>query len=171
MEELLILPKNNLKVKNAVLELQELSTDFNAKEKEYEAKREELQNVIKNYANSENEEEFAVKSNKGNFKVRIVKQRKIIWDIDALYRKLSRKVFNQIIDKKYSIKDYDGLVEYLKTCNVDPKKFQEFIYVDKTVNKKRMDDLGELGEINKEKIKDCYIIEENSGYVKITNLK
>ena len=171
MEKVLLLPSREKKVRKAVIELEELNVDFKNYEELYKAKKNKLQDIIKGYADKNKLEEFGFDTESGFKKVRPVISKKITWDIEKLSKKLDKKVLNEIINKKYSINDINGLITYLKSCGVNPKEFKKYLNVEETVNNKKVDELGQLGEIDIEQLSGCYELQANFSYVKISNLE
>ena len=72
-----------------------------------------------------------------------------------------------LVEKEYYISDMHGLVKYLKSCGVDPKKFKKYLIVTEKVNQKKMDELSDIGDITREDIEGCYKLEEANGYLTI----
>lgn len=168
----LILPtKMDKTVKSAVLELNKINKDFKLYEEQYKFKKDELQGIIKKYANDNHVEEFNVVSKGINLKVRPIVNKKIIWDFDKLESKVDKSLLKQFVLKEYVVNDFDGLIEYLKSCGVNPKKFKKFLKVNKKVDNKALDQLYDIGEIEYEDIQECYKVEVTSGYVKISELE
>lgn len=96
--------------------------------------------------------------------VRKVEKTSIEWDADKLERKLPKSVAKKVIKKKYSIADMRGLTEYLKSCGVDPKVFKKYLAIEKTVDVKAVDQLGNVGEISVQQISGCYIVKCHKPY-------
>lgn len=96
--------------------------------------------------------------------VRKVEKTSIEWDADKLERKLPKSVAKKVIKKKYSIADMRGLTEYLKSCGVDPKVFKRYLAIEKTVDVKAVDQLGNVGEISVQQISGCYIVKCHKPY-------
>ena len=171
--------QQNEKVKLAVIELLESQERFKQIKEDYEKKREELQLKIRNFMFVNGVETFNFLAQSGDrfskdnkqLKVTNVKQRKVDWDIPKLEERFDKELLNQFVKKEYQVNDWENLVKYLKSCGVTPKKFLSFITVSKTVDAKKLDELGELGEIEMEDLKGCYTISENVGYIKITELE
>ena len=80
-------------------------------------------------------------------------------------------MLKKFIDKTYTINDFEGLVEYLKTCGVDPIKFKSYLQITENVNQKKLDQLSNLGIINENDIKGCYEVKKNEGYIKFTEIE
>ena len=159
------------KVKSAVLELNKINKDFKSYEEEYKSRKEELTGIIKQYAKEKRVDDFYISLKDTMLKVKPIVNKKIIWNFDELHKKVDKSLLKQFIEKEYIIEDFDGLVEYLKSCGVNPKKFKNYLTVKETVNKKNLDNLSDLGEITEQDIKGCYTIEITSGYVKISELE
>jgi len=75
---------------------------------------------------------------------------------EKLRESLSKKIFNKVTNKKYYIKDLEGLVELLKEAGVSPSEFKKLIDVEITVNKEAMKQAYEVGDISKEDLAGCY---------------
>lgn len=97
-----------------------------------------------------------------------VRTKKIIWDIKKLKKQMPKQKLKKILNKTYTVSDMSGLVEYLKSCGVDPKKFKKYIIVEEEVDNKAVDNLSETGEITREDIKGCYKVELSEPYIRIT---
>lgn len=170
--------KFQIQAENAAAELYESQIKFKEYEKKYNERRKELQNIIQGYINKRGMEYFRFLANTGMFqkiptelKIRNVITKKIIWDTNLLKKKLDKKVYNRVVHKQYIINDMEGLIEYLKSCGVDPKVFKTFLTINEEVNNKLLDDLGAQGEFNIEDLKGCYEVIENAGYIKVTECK
>ena len=96
--------------------------------------------------------------------VRKVEKTSIEWDADKLERKLPKSVAKKVIKKKYTIADMKGLVTYLKSCGVDPKVFKRYLAIERTVDVKAIDQLGNVGEISVQQISGCYIVKCHKPY-------
>lgn len=167
--------QQNEEIKRAVVELREYRLKFKDIESQYKKKNEELQKKIREFmkVNEFTEFKFLSKTRMGDIPLRVlnVVPKSITFDVKKLKERLDKKIFNEIVNKEYVINDFQGLVKYLKRCGVDPKKFKTFIDVTETVNTKKLDELGSLGEISEEDIDGCYEVTEKNGFVKITELE
>lgn len=171
MEKLLLLPSKEKQIRTAVIELEKLNAKFKSEEERYKERRSELQDIIKGYADKHNIEEFGFNFGNTFKKIKPIITRKITWDVEKLKSKINPKVFNEVVKKKYTINDMDDLIPYLKSCGVDPKKFKKFIDTECIVDNKKIDELGQLGEIDMEQLSGCYELQANFSYVKISNLE
>lgn len=103
-------------------------------------------------------------SNGERLVVRKVEKTSIEWDADKLESKLPKSVAKKVIKKQYRITDMQGLIEYLKACNVNPQIFKKYIAIERTVDVKAVDQLGELGEISVQQISGCYVVKCHKPY-------
>lgn len=99
--------------------------------------------------------------------VRKVEKTTIEWDAEKLEKKVDKHIAKQIVKKQYRIVDMQGLTQYLKMCNVDPQVFKKFIAVDKSVDEKAIDRLGEVGEISVKQVSGCYTVKMQRPYYSI----
>lgn len=96
-----------------------------------------------------------------------VQRTSVKFDANKLECALRKSIASKVIEKRYEIIDIEGLVEYLKTCNVDPQIFKSFIDVTKTVNVSELERLSELGEIDDEQVEGCYTVTNFDPYYKL----
>lgn len=95
----------------------------------------------------------------------------IQFDAGKLEEKLDKEYCQEVISKKYEIQDMSGLIEYLKSCGVNPKKFKSFIKVEKTVNQGKLDQLFLTGKLSEKDVDGCYTTEKKSPYYTVTTKK
>lgn len=93
-----------------------------------------------------------------------VQKTSINFDVDKLENRLGKKFSKEIIEKQYTITDFNRLVIYLRSCGVDHKVFKSFLSVTKTVDTKKLDKLADFGYINKDDLADCYEVTRNKPY-------
>ena len=101
---------------------------------------------------------FSVGSDCGN-EFFIVKRRcrtYIKWNFQKLAKNLGNKLFKQVVNKKYIVNDMLGLIEYLKSCNVDPNIFKKYIDVECSLNEAELDNLELLGKVKAEQLEGCF---------------
>ena len=111
--------------------------------------------------------------NFGSFSLKLTKVQRtsIKWNIDKLKQVFGKKVSRQFIRKKYEIKNFDGLVDYLKTCGVNPKKFSAFLNVTEEIDENAIDNLYQLGKVKKEDLETCYSVSLHEPYFRITKIE
>lgn len=102
-----------------------------------------------------------------------VERKKIIFDADKIEKVLKNKGLNKTeinsaIEKKVFIKDYTGLIKYLKICGVSPERFKSFLDVEKKVIPEALDNLEALGKIEIDDIKGCYSVETGNPYYRVS---
>lgn len=160
---------------NDCFELYNLNKNFKIEKDKYEANKVLLTSKIYEYIDKLKEDTFIVESNgierNKKLKVQKIVQKKVIFDIEKLKKKIDKKLLKKFIDKTYTINDFEGLVEYLKTCGVDPIKFKSYLQITENVNQKKLDQLSNLGVINEDDIKGCYEVKKNEGYIKFTEIE
>lgn len=100
-----------------------------------------------------------------------VHRKTVKWDTKKLRKSLGKKLFSSVVQKTYEVTDMQGLVDYLKQCGVDPKKFKQFIGVTEKVDTQKIDKLYLSGIITKKDISGCYDVELGEPYIRLTELK
>lgn len=100
----------------------------------------------------------------GRLVVNKVEKTSIEWYADKLEKKVTKPIARKLIKKKYTIADMKGLTEYLKSCGVNPNVFRQYLNVEKTVDTKMVDQLGNIGELSVKQISGCYIVKCHKPY-------
>lgn len=103
--------------------------------------------------------------------VSMVERTSIVWDAEKLAKRLPKSIARKVIRKRYSIANMAGLVEYLKSCGVDPKVFAKYLTIEQEVDQDAVDRLGETGEISVKNISGCYIVHCQKPYFKLSMKK
>lgn len=169
-------------IKDSVRELYEAQREKKEAENYYNEVRKKEQVVISNYMFSnlpKGEESFEVTLDSGKHfyanhtKLRVTRVRKtsVTWDTDKLKKALSKEQFKRATTKEYSVTDMDGLVKYLKSCGVDPKKFKKYIDVSTQVNVPALEQMYETGELKMSDVAGCYTKEVGEPYMRLTEIK
>lgn len=99
-----------------------------------------------------------------SLEVKMIERTSIVWDVEKLEKRLPKSIARKVVKKQYRVNDMQGLITYLKSCNVDPVVFKRYIQVDKTVDQKMVDQLGNLGQISVRNISGCYIVKCQKPY-------
>lgn len=102
------------------------------------------------------------------YDIKVISPLSVTFDADKIESKVDSELCKQFILKQYEITDMAGLISYLKSCGVDPKKFKKFIDVKKKVDTKKLDNLTKIGEIDEDDLKGCYSVKEGKSYLKVT---
>lgn len=169
-------------IKDSVQRLYKAQQDKKKFDKYYEDVKKKEQLCISNwmFSNIKNgENSFTVKldngmdfySNPVTVTVTKVRRKKVTWNIEELKKKLSKEKFATVVNKEYTVIDMPGLVKYLKSCGVDPKKFKKFISVSETLDETKLDTMYETGKLKQEEIRGCYTVGISEPYFRITEEK
>ena len=169
-------------IKDSVRELYEAQIEKKEAEQYYNEVRKKEQIVISNYMFSnlpKGQENFEVTLDSGkqfytnHVKLRVTRVRRtsVTWDTDKLKKALNKEQFKRATTKEYTITNMDGLVKYLKSCGVDPKKFKKYISVSTQVNTDALEQMYAVGEISQKDVKGCYTTEMGEPYMRLTELK
>lgn len=150
-----------------VYELYKLEQKYKDLKKKYEEKKKKLSTSIRNYMFCNGFNKFQYKNGDDLIDVKSITQKKIVWDVEKLEQKLDKEILNEIEEKTYIINNMEGLVKYLKSCGVNPKKFKSFVNVEKKIDQKKFNELSETGDISLDDVKGCYELKESEGYLKI----
>lgn len=178
----LAIPNNDAVLKNSVKNLYEANETFKKAESYLKEVKRKENVVISNYIYTnlpKDSSSFEIKLDNGleyytkhvNLRVTRVRTKKFLWDTKKLKKNLGNKLYRKVVDRTYSINDYEGLVNYLKECGVNPKKFLSFINIDESVNNNKVNELSEIGEITKKQIEGCYTLDISEPYIKLTKLE
>lgn len=166
---------NTRKAKEEIIRLFEMKEKFSVIKKTFEEESKALETSIKNfmYANG-NVDNITLRYQEKDevngptvLKVLKVSPVKIKWLPEKLEKALGKERCSELIEKTYIIEDMDGLIKYLKSCGVNPKKFKSFLRIDKKVNPDVLKQMDELGEISSDEVKGCYEATHVSSYLKI----
>lgn len=144
-----------------------LKEEFDQNQKEFDAQKKEFYETMSEYFGKAGGQ--SVKFDDGGFAggqlvVKKVEKTSIEWDAEKLEKKVEKSVAKQVIKKQYRISDMQGLIQYLKTCGVDPTVFKKFVIVDKTVDEKAVDRLGDTGHLTVRQIAGCYVVKAQKPY-------
>lgn len=160
---------NDKKAFSEVLNLYRLEQKFKVAKQQYEDEKKKLSLKVRNYMFSKDYSQLDFKSREfGKVHVSNVIRKSIIWDVEKLKNKIDKDLTDQFIEKKYIVNNMPGLIKLLKEAGVNPKQFKKFITVEEKVNQQKMNELSEIGEIDKEDIDGCYELKEAEGYLKIS---
>lgn len=106
-----------------------------------------------------------------------VTPRKVIWNLKELRNKLKKVMtkfeLDQIIGRKYIVNDMPGLIDYLKTCDVDPNVFKQYISVEETLNENKLNNMYETGKLKltAKELSECYEMQEGESFIKLSEKK
>ena len=166
--------KQNEEAMRQVIELYKLEKKYKEIKKSYEQKKTKLTTAIKNFMyihkGIHDGFEFNAKRNEEQdciFSVKKIEPASIVWDADKLEMKLTKAQRQEVINKTYFIEDIDGLVKYLKSCGVNPKRFKHYLRIEKSVDVGALEQLDAVGAIDREELEDCYTTVTKSSYLRV----
>lgn len=87
---------------------------------------------------------------------RVERVTSLTYDIPKLKTKIDPELFNEIVDKTYTINDIEALKQMLKKAGVKPKDFKKIITVTEKVNNGRIQQAYSVGEISLSDISGAY---------------
>lgn len=171
-----------LQIKDSVRKLYDAQQEKKQFDKYYEEVRKKEQLSISNFMftnlpkgkNSfeiELDEGVGYYTNHMKLNVTRIRTKRVTWLLDKLKQKLGKDIYKDVVDKTYTINDIQGLIKYLKSCGVDPKKFKKFIDVDETLNETKLNTYYETGALKKSDIEGCYDVKMGEPYIRLTELK
>ena len=103
-------------------------------------------------------------------KVTRIQKANVEFKVGELEKVLPKDVAKKVIAKRYEVANMEGLISYLKKCNVDPQIFKGFLNVTKHVDIKEIDKLEELGKITIEQIEGCYSVKKSNPYYTVSEI-
>lgn len=75
---------------------------------------------------------------------------------EKLKLNLAPEIYNEIINKSYSVRDIEKLKKLLKLAGVSATEFKSCISVEETVNREVLKQLYDVGDIKKADLDGCY---------------
>lgn len=78
------------------------------------------------------------------------------YDIPKLKNALDKELFNEIVERKPQITDWDGLLKLFKEKGIPKEEIKKYISVETAVSEKVVNKLYEEGELKLEDIEGCY---------------
>lgn len=176
------LQKTMLLIKDSVRKLYDAQQEKKQFDKYYEEVRKKEQLAISNFMftslpKGQNSFEIELDEGKGYYtnhvklNVTRVRTKKVTWLLDKLKQKVGKDIYSEVVNKTYTVNDMQGLIRYLKTCGVDPKKFKRFIDVTEELDETKLDTYYETGALKTKDIEGCYAVKMGEPYIRITELK
>lgn len=95
---------------------------------------------------------------------------KIEYNKEELKNKLDKELYNEIIQKEYSIEDFDEFKKILKDNNISLKKFKGIIRKEEKIDEQKISNLFEEGELTLDDISGCYNVTGKKSVI-IKNIK
>ena len=171
-----------MQIKDSVRKLYDVQKEKKKFDKYYEEVRKKEQVAISNFMFTnlpKGQNSFQIELDEGvnyytdHVKVNVTKVRtkKVTWLLDKLKKKVSKELYNSVVDKTYIVNDMSGLIKYLKDCGVDPKKFKKFIDVEEKINETKLENCYEIGTIKASDVEGCYTLSMGEPYIRLTEVK
>lgn len=171
-----------LQIKDSVRKLYDAQQEKKQFDKYYDEVRKKEQLSISNFMftnlpKDQNSFEIELDEGVGHYtnhmklNVTRIRTKRVTWLLDKLKQKLGKDTYKDVVDKTYTVNDMQGLIRYLKTCGVDPRKFKKFIDVDETLNETKLNTYYETGALKKSDIEGCYDVKVGEPYIRLTELK
>ena len=171
-----------LQIKDSVRKLYDAQQEKKRFDKYYDEVRKKEQLSISNFMFTnlpKDQNSFEIELDEGaeyytnhvRLNVTRIRTKKVTWLLDKLKQKLGKDIYSEVVDKTYTVNDMHGLIKYLKSCGVDPKKFKKFIDVDETLNEAKLNTYYETGALKKDDIEGCYDVKMGEPYIRLTELK
>lgn len=171
-----------LLIKDSVRKLYDAQQEKKQFDKYYEEVRKKEQLSISNFMFTnlpKDKNSFEIELDEGvgyytnhmKLNVTRVRTKKVTWLLDKLKQKVGKDIYSEVVNKTYTVNDMQGLIRYLKTCGVDPKKFKRFIDVTEELDETKLDTYYETGALKKSDIEGCYDVKMEEPYIRLTELK
>lgn len=176
------LQKTMLQIKDSVRKLYDAQQEKKQFDKYYEEVRKKEQLAISNFMFTslpKDQNSFEIELDEGEryytnhvkLNVTRVRTKKVTWLLDKLKQKVGKGIYSEVVDKTYTVNDMQGLIKYLKSCGVNPKKFKRFIDVAEELDETKLDTYYETGALKTKDIEGCYTVKMGEPYIRITELK
>ena len=171
-----------LQIKDSVRKLYDAQQEKKQFDKYYDEVRKKEQLSISNFMFTnlpKDQNSFEIELDEGaeyytnhvKLNVTRIRTKKVTWLLDKLKQKLGKDVYSEVVDKTYTVNDMQGLIRYLKSCGVDPKKFKKFIDVKEEIDETKLDTYYETGALKTKDREGCYTVKMGEPYIRITELK
>ena len=156
------------KLNQIILDLKKLNDNEKSHQEEYKSKKKMYEEKIIKLLGKNNERSYDFIQSNRRLKATFVENKKVDFNVEMIEQIVDKDLFEEFVDKTYTISNYEGLVNYLKTLGANPKVFKEFIHCEKQINKSKLNQLSELGDISLDELEGCYSVSITSSYIKIT---
>jgi len=126
--------------------------------KEEQKKCEEYKVKIQQYFDKKGKDIIELDSEINGIAYRIKKSESlnVKYDVEALGKKLEKELFDDILEKQYTISDIRTLTKLIKNAGIPAMAFRRCIHVNKSINKAKMNQLYNVGDITKKDIDKCF---------------
>lgn len=162
------------KAADAAWEFLRLKKEYDQGQEEFNRKKKTFYEIMEEYFGKNkcsSARFYGTGMDKGELVVKKIEKTSIEWDAEKLEKRVDKSIAKQVIKRHYRISDMQGLIQYLKSCGVNPVIFKKFILVDKSVDEEAVNWLGDIGQLSVNQISGCYVVKANKPYFTITAKK
>lgn len=163
----------NKKIEDIAIRFLKIKEEHEKRVSEFEEKRKKFYEIMDSYFSDigQSSVKFDMQGPvMRSISIRKISKSSIEWDAKKLESRLDKDIVSRVIKKQYKVNDMPGLIKYLKTCGVNPIIFKKYITVEKTVDEKEIDNLGDTGRITVSQIDGCYKIKDSKPYFTVTSV-
>lgn len=139
-----------------------------AAQKEFDAYKKSFYSKVRGFMERTGKSSFSFGSDGMKLVVSDVRPKKVVFDVEALQKRLPLDVSEAVIKKTCVIDDWDGFVLYMKAVGASPAMVKSFIDVKKEVLVGELDNLVSEGKVSMEQLEGTYEVTVGDGYVKVT---
>lgn len=100
-----------------------------------------------------------------------ITQIKVTFDTARLKRLLGKELSKNVIKKKYTVKNWTGLMQLIKSLGVSYSDFTALVDVEEFVDEVELDRIVELGHVDIDKVKKCAKPNVKTQYYRILEKK
>lgn len=97
------------------------------------------------------------------YKISCYKSRKVNYDVNKLKKKLNKEIYKKVTQTKVEITNYNGFKELLKSYGIKFEEVKNFLNIQTTVDSKKLQNEYSIGNIDLDKISDCYEVNATYG--------
>lgn len=164
--------EENERIKGFIVRFMDAKEKFEQAEREYKEDRDFFQRTVRNFMTENEMQKFRFMSPRGKkLSVSNVRPKKVVWLIDRLKENLPKSVLKTVINKTYTVNDWDGFKDYMKAIGADPKVLISFFDVEEEVDESALNEAADQDMFAEEDLEGCYELKESEGYVRITELE
>lgn len=142
-----------------------------AAQKEFDVYKKSFYSKVRGFMERTGKTSFSFGSDGMKLVVSDVRPKKVVFDAEALQKKLPLDVREAVIKKTCVINDWDGFAQYMKAVGASPSMVKSFIDVKKEVLVGELDNLVSEGKVSMEQLDGTYEVVVGDGYVKVTEVE
>lgn len=160
--------------RRALLDYQQKNERFKELKKQIEEYKKDFYEMANSFFKENDSKSFTVIDDELDanvVKLTMVENVKVEFDAEKLEKKLGKKISHSVITKKAIIYDIDGFISYMKEIGASPKKVKSFLEIQREVDKSKIENMSEVGDIKLSDIKGCYSVKKGNPYYRLTKGK